>query len=833
MYIKNIKLHGFKSFADKIDIELDQFFTGIVGPNGSGKSNIVDAIKWVLGEQSVKTLRGSNNMTDVIFSGSSSRPASNYASVTLVFDNSDRTLNIDFNEVAIKRIVYKTGENEYYINQERCRLKDITDLFMDSRSSKESFNIVPQNKIDQILSEKPEERRVIFEDAAGVLKYKRRKEESLSKLSKTHDNIERVNLIIRENSENLEPLSVSAKKAREYKEALNELESVEIALIAKDINTYSEEIDIKKNNKLKKEEKLSLIDTDNTKDSTEVEKIKLSILDIDNKIKETSSNIFKINENLIDLSNKKTLLMERIKYDKESNEVQNNLVILKDKECSLNNLISSLKFDLKTLSDNKESLDNKITNNNNSYKEVLSERERINFDLNNERKNLIDIKNKIDILESNISNMSKIPYSVKAIVGNPTLRGIHDIIANVINTKDGAIVYTGDFIIDPSMKEKYSMDIGKIAYIGKQGVLCLLSDSAFSERAGHTSPNHRLTNFFKDNINRSDGRIIFTVLPIHLFTIEEIFEAALVTRRKVVVMGKKLQSVINMAINEKYLKDYRNIMGDLSNINDKNAILLVCDDKEKPYVAIDRIVSGYDKFITLNKDDTIIFAEPRYDENEKIVVRLENEIAMLGANTISIPKDKEISHHASSEDLMLMIDLLKPKYYMPVEGEYRYMVNNADLAVNLGVDPKNIILKTNGEVVKIEDKKLIECFEKVDVGNVLIDGNTNDDIGELVIKDREMLSENGIVLVSATLDKNTKKILVGPEMTTRGFIYIKDSKEMIDNVKKISQDIIENNINNNYVDYNNIKLEIRDKLSKYFYNETECKPMIIAVIQEV
>lgn len=434
MYIKNIKLHGFKSFADKIDIELDQFFTGIVGPNGSGKSNIVDAIKWVLGEQSVKTLRGSNNMTDVIFSGSSSRPASNYASVTLVFDNSDRTLNIDFNEVAVKRIVYKTGENEYYLNQERCRLKDITDLFMDSRSSKESFNIVPQNKIDQILSEKPEERRVIFEDAAGVLKYKRRKEESLSKLSKTHDNIERINLIIRENSENLEPLSVSAKKAREYKEALNELESVEIALIAKDINTYSEEIEIKKDKKLKKEEELSLIDTDNTKDSTEVEKIKVSILDLDNKIKETSTNIFKINENLIELSNKKTLLMERIKYDKESNEVQNNLILLKDKEGSLNNLISSLKFDLGSLKNNKNDLDNKVLDNNNVYKEVLNEREKVNFELNNERKRLIETKNKIDILESNISNMSKIPYAVKAIVGNPTLRGIHDIIANLIDT---------------------------------------------------------------------------------------------------------------------------------------------------------------------------------------------------------------------------------------------------------------------------------------------------------------------------------------------------------------------------------------------------------------
>ena len=223
MYIKEIQINGFKSFADKLTIELDPTFTGIVGPNGSGKSNIVDAIKWVLGEQSIKTLRGSNNMTDVIFNGSSSRNPANFASVMITFDNTDRTLNIDYNDVSVKRVVYKTGENEYYINNEKCRLKDITNLFLDSRSSKESFNIVPQNKIDQILSEKPEERRVIFEDAAGVLKYKKRKEESLSKLYKTQDNIERINLIINENSENLVPLEEAARKAREYKEVTSEL----------------------------------------------------------------------------------------------------------------------------------------------------------------------------------------------------------------------------------------------------------------------------------------------------------------------------------------------------------------------------------------------------------------------------------------------------------------------------------------------------------------------------------------------------------------------------------------------------------------------------------
>ncbi len=410
---------------------------------------------------------------------------------------------------------------------------------------------------------------------------------------------------------------------------------------------------------------------------------------------------------------------------------------------------------------------------------------------------------------------------------------VPDSVMYVINTKDGSICYTGDFIIDPSMKGKYSMDIGKIAYVGKQGVLCLLCDSVFSEKNGHTSPKHRLTGFFKDTINRTEGRLIFTVLPIHLFTIEEIFEAAKDTHRKVVIMGKKLQNVVSMARSEKYLNIDDNILGDLSNINDKNVILLVCDDKEKPYAAIDRIVSGYDKFIKLNKSDTVVFAEPRYDENEKIIVRLENEIAILGAETISIPKEKEITHHASSEDLMLMIDLLKPKYYMPVEGEYRYMVNNANLAHSLGIPSENIILKTNGEIVKIEDKKLIECYDKIEINDVLIDGNSNDDIGELVIKDREMLSENGIVLISATLSKEDKKVLVGPEITTRGFVYIKDSKDMINNVKNISLNIIQNNINNNYVDYNNIKLEIREELSKYFYSETECKPMIIAVIQEV
>ena len=436
MYIKEIKIQGFKSFADKTTIELDPTFTGIVGPNGSGKSNIVDAVKWVLGEQSVKSLRGSNNMTDVIFNGSSSREASNYASVSIVFDNSDRVLNIDFNEVSIKRIVYKNGENEYYINNDRCRLKDITNLFLDSKSSRESFNIIPQNKIDQILSEKSEDRRVIFEDAAGVLKYKKRKEECLSKLAKTHENIERINLIINENSENLSSLEEEAKKATEYKEALSELENVEVSLIVKDITTYSNELENSQEKKIKLEDELSKLNTTSMSDNTEVEKIKVQLMDIDDKIKTSSDDIFKLNEVLLNLSNKKTLMIERNKYDKESKIVKNNLIILKDKVGLINTNITSVSKDIANLNETKESLKSKLSTLTDEYNNISKLVNTNSFELNKYKQKLLSINNKIEVLEENINNMSKLPYSVKSIIGNPTLRGIHNILGNIIDTKE-------------------------------------------------------------------------------------------------------------------------------------------------------------------------------------------------------------------------------------------------------------------------------------------------------------------------------------------------------------------------------------------------------------
>ena len=232
MYLKEITAIGFKSFADKINIELDNKITCIVGPNGSGKSNVVDAVRWVLGEQSVKSLRGDGAMSDVIFSGSKSRNKLNVASVELIFDNSDNYVNMPYNEISIKRKVYRSGENEYSLNGERCRLKDIVNLLLDTGIGKESFNIISQGEVDKILSSSANDRRVIFEEASGILKYKKRKEEAVRKLDRTHNNLDRVNDIIAELEGQVEPLREQSEKAKEYLDNKNALENLEVALLA-------------------------------------------------------------------------------------------------------------------------------------------------------------------------------------------------------------------------------------------------------------------------------------------------------------------------------------------------------------------------------------------------------------------------------------------------------------------------------------------------------------------------------------------------------------------------------------------------------------------------
>ena len=410
---------------------------------------------------------------------------------------------------------------------------------------------------------------------------------------------------------------------------------------------------------------------------------------------------------------------------------------------------------------------------------------------------------------------------------------IPDNFGYAVYTNDGVIFYGSDFVFDAVMRGSYQTDIGKLAYIGKQGVLCLLSESIYADRTGYTTPNHRIEGLIAKTLNKAPGRIIFNVLNSHLYRIQELFNEVMKTDKKIVIMGKRLQNIVNYSLDNGYLHIDRKFIGDLSNLNDKNAIILNTNEREKPYANMIRIINGYDKFIKIEPTDTVFLATPIYEGREKTFYKMLDDIAKIGADSVILSPKKYLSYHASSEDLMMMLELMQPKYYFPIKGEYRNQVANANLAEMVGIPPENIILKENGYVATFENGELVEDYLKIPTGSISIDGDSSDDIGEVVLKDRELLSQNGIIIITATMNKKTKKILVGPEILTRGFIYVKDSTEIIDKIKEICSKIITENTYPNYIDYTKIKNAIREQLSNYLFNTTGNKPMIITVMQEI
>ncbi len=438
-------------------------------------------------------------------------------------------------------------------------------------------------------------------------------------------------------------------------------------------------------------------------------------------------------------------------------------------------------------------------------------------------KNLVEIK-----------PFTNIKFGSNSIFPVSLSHDVPDTVGYVLNTSDGAIVYTGNYVFDSSMLGPYKTDVGTLGYIGKKGVLCLLNESIYADKPGFTSPSHRIEPALKEILSLNDGkRVFFNVLKTQLYRIQELMNAIKNMHRDVVIMGKNLENLILNSIEEGYINFDKSRIKTLKEVNNHNVVVIVSDEREKPFNNLNRIVKGYDKFVTLTSDDVVIFATPIPDELEKHSTHLFDEIAKKGCELKVISNRTYKSFHASREDLLLMLDLMRPKYYMPVCGEYRHQMANKEVAKMIGLDDDHIILATNGKVAKFEKGELTSSEEVVTTGDILIDGKTIGDIGGLVLKDRELLSENGIVIVTVTLDKVSKKILAGPEILTRGFIYVKESTDIIKEAQNISLDVLEKNITPNYIDYTKVRNELREALGTYLYNETECKPMILLVIQEV
>ena len=436
MYLKEIRAHGFKSFADDIKIELSKGTNGIVGPNGSGKSNIVDAVRWVLGEQSVKSLRGDNSMTDVIFSGSKSRNAAGSASVTLVFDNKDRYLKIDNDTISIKRKLYNDGTNEFYLNNEKCRLKDVVDILLDSGIAKESFNIISQGKIEEILSTKPTDRRIIFEEAAGVLKYKKRKEDALRKLDKTHDNMTRAEDIINELAIQVEPLKHQRDTALKYEEYNEELEKTEIALMTHDITNLNEKLI---NTKAKIDDishELTTINNSNLTSTTKITKYKLDLSKLEDEINEKQKELIKLTTNVEKINSQKEIIVERKKYEVDDIKLHDSLIELKEKELKLKNSILKLENELNLYNDKLIEINKNINELEEILKKIKSEKQEVEDKLSILIKNNNSLKYKIDSLNDNIENNSLLPLSVKQVLNNHNLKGIHNILGNLIEVEN-------------------------------------------------------------------------------------------------------------------------------------------------------------------------------------------------------------------------------------------------------------------------------------------------------------------------------------------------------------------------------------------------------------
>ena len=382
MFLKRLEIMGFKSFADRIGIDFVPGVTAVVGPNGSGKSNVTDAIRWVLGEQSAKSLRGAK-MEDVIFAGSDSRKALNFAEVTLILDNSEQRVALDFNEINVTRRVYRSGESEYLLNKQTCRLKDITDLFMDSGLGKEAFSIISQGRVDEILNSRPDDRRTIFEETAGVLKYKQRKKKAEFKLIETDDNLNRVLDILHELDDRMEPLQIQASLASDYLTMSEELKDIEIAVIAHDLRLCVSE------NTVLQQKMNALLEIKQA--------LTIHLKDIEVSIQNSRKEMSDVDENL-DVS--QTSLLEATS---ELERLEGRKLLLAEKKQNASQQIAQLKKVFEEEKENLQLLENQLKENNSSksgrvvlLKELRTKKQQIDRVLN---KSASELEEEIEALK--------------------------------------------------------------------------------------------------------------------------------------------------------------------------------------------------------------------------------------------------------------------------------------------------------------------------------------------------------------------------------------------------------------------------------------------------
>ena len=414
---------------------------------------------------------------------------------------------------------------------------------------------------------------------------------------------------------------------------------------------------------------------------------------------------------------------------------------------------------------------------------------------------------------------------------------IPDACAFAITSGAGTVIQTGDFKIDTTPIDDNVIDIARFSELGKKGVLALLSDSTNAERPGYTPSESIVGGSFSTLFNKGEGRrIIVATFSSNIHRLQQIIDEAVKCGRKVAVSGRSMINVVNVASELGYLNVPEGVLVDIELVKKYSPgeiVIITTGSQGEPMSALHRMAHGDHRQIGISPGDMIIISATPIPGNEKTVGNVINELIKLGANVVYEKMyDVHVSGHACQEELKLMLSIIKPKFFIPVHGEHKHLFKHATLATQMGLDPKNILITEIGKVIEFKNDTM-KIVESVPAGRVLVDGLGIGDVGSVVLRDRKHLAEDGLVLVTITMDSVTNEVVSGPEVISRGFVYVRESEDLIYDVREVTCDTLERCYMKGIHDWNTIKSRVRDDVSRFLYDKTKRSPMILPIIMEI
>ena len=417
-----------------------------------------------------------------------------------------------------------------------------------------------------------------------------------------------------------------------------------------------------------------------------------------------------------------------------------------------------------------------------------------------------------------------------------TTHSIPESLGVVIKTRKGSIVYTGDFKFDQSASPSYATDFGRLAEIGREGVLALLSDSANADSTVQVASESEVGKEIEDTIADWDGRVIVAAVASNLSRIQQVFDAAAETGRRVVLTGFDVENIVRTAIRLKKLSlvDERLLIKpkEMSKFEDHELIILETGRMGEPINGLRKMSIGRHRYVEIKEGDLIYIVTTPSIAKEAVVARVENMIYQAGGIVKLITQNLRVSGHANARDLQLMINLLQPKYLFPIQGEYRGLDAHAKAAMEVGMLPENIFIPKRGSIMKYDHGDFVPAGA-VSAGDVMIDGNAIGDVGNIVLRDRKVLSEDGIFIVALTVNRKEKKIISKAKVHTRGFVYVKKSRDILRESSDIINKTVEDYLAQDSFDWGELKGAVRDSLAKYLFDQTKRRPAILPVVMEV